>query len=446
MPNEDFSARLKALAFIIKFGHDLFSAKTFDDAAANVVNNSHSMLNFRTATLLESNGRTSRVIAQFGQPTVNPHARLAVKQRKLAESLVFDEDAVVVTANNGLDEELAQNDAVYYALRLPPPPNSDNTPLFFIWLLEYEKEIPPFIPNTAKLLANSAAEALFYHRLTKRRFWALRGSLPKLCFWTVVLCAVAALMFIRGPERITAEFTLQAPNVTGAYAMYDGIVATCLKPDGAPVQKGDVIIEFDVSQLKYRLGTAMSQLRETEAELALEEQSAFSDQSRLARVKLLEARRDTAKVSVDEAQWYLQNARVLAPADGFLVLSGGHAELFAGRAVKTGDKLFEVHGGEGMLADIPINEQNSSILRQSPTLALFLHTSPENALECEIVDVAHYPELTEQKTYCYHIQARLTGKQDGLRYGMRGIAKLSAGDYSLGYRLFKNVILYTRRF
>ena len=446
MPNEDFSARLKALAFIIKFGHDLFSAKTFDDAAANVVNNSHSMLNFRTATLLENNGRKSRVVAQFGQPTVNKNARLAVLQRKLADSLVFDEDAITVTANNGLDAELAQNDAVYYALRLLPPPNSDNTPLIYIWLLEYEKEIPAFVPNTAKLLANSAAEALFYHRLTKRRLWVLRGSLPKICFWTIVLGAVAAMMFIRGPERITAEFTLQAPQVTGAYAMYDGIVATCLKPDGASVKKGDVIIEYDVNQLKYRLGAAISQLRETEAELALEEQSAFSDQSRLARVKLLEARRDTAKVSVDEAQWYLQNARILAPADGLLVLTGGHAELFAGRAVKTGDKLFEIHGGDGMLADIPVNEQNASLLRQSPKLALFLHTAPENALDCEIIDVAHYPELTEQKTYCYHIQARLTGNHEGLRYGMRGIAKLSAGDYSLGYRLFKNVILYTRRF
>ena len=446
MPNEELTARLKALAFIIKFGHDLFNAQTHADAAANVVNNSRSMLNFRTATLLESNGRKSRVIAQFGQPTVNPNARLAILQRKLADALVFDEDAVTVTAENGLDPELAQNEAVYYALKLSPPPNSDHTPLFYIWLLEYEKEIPSFVPNTARLLANSAAEALFYHRLTKRRYWALRSSLPKLLFWAIVLGAVAALMFIRGPERITTEFTLQPPLVTGAYAMFDGTIATCHKTDGTVVKKDDVILEYDVSQLKYRLGAALSQLHETEAELAIEEQSAFSDQSRLAKVKLLEARRDTAKVSVDEAQWYLQHSRIIAPADGFLVLTGGHAELFAGRAVKTGDKLFEIHGGDGMLVDIPVNEQNASILRQRPALELFLHTAPENALECEIIDIARYPELTEQKTYCYHIQARLTGDHEGLRYGMRGIAKLSAGDHSLGYRLFKNVILYIRRF
>ncbi|MBR6057163.1 MAG: efflux RND transporter periplasmic adaptor subunit [Victivallales bacterium] len=446
MPNEDLSARLKALAFIIKYGHDLFSAKTFDDTAANVVNNSRSMLNFRTSVLLESNGRKSRIVAQFGQPEVNPHSRLAVLQQRLADSIIFDEPAVTITADSGLDPELAQNDAVYYALKLTPPPNSDKTTLFYIWLLEYEKEIPPLVPNTARLLANSAAEALFYQRLTKRRLWVLRDTLPKIIFWIILLGAVAALMFIRGPERITAEFTLKAPQVTGAYAVFDGMVANCLLPNGAQVSKGDIIMEYDVSQLKYRLGAATSQLRETEAELALEEQNAFSDQARLARVKLLEAKRNTAKVAVEEAQWYLEHAQITAPADGFLVITGGLAELFAGRAVKTGDKLFEIHGGDGMLADIPVNEQNASILAQSPKLELFLHTAPENALDCQIIDIARLPELTEQKTYCYHVQARLDNPHDGLRFGMRGVAKLSAGDYSLGYRLFKNVILYTRKF
>jgi hypothetical protein len=33
---------------------------------------------------------------------------------------------------------------------------------------------------------------------------------------------------------------------------------------------------------------------------------------------------------------------------------------------------------------------------------------------------------------------------DDLRYGMRGIAKLSGGDVSLGYRLFKSTVLYFR--
>ena len=53
MDNEALSARLKAFALMLKFGHDLFDAKDFSETAALAVNNSRSLLNFRTASLLE---------------------------------------------------------------------------------------------------------------------------------------------------------------------------------------------------------------------------------------------------------------------------------------------------------------------------------------------------------------------------------------------------------
>ena len=40
--------------------------------------------------------------------------------------------------------------------------------------------------------------------------------------------------------------------------------------------------------------------------------------------------------------------------------------------------------------------------------------------------------------------ARLPDNSAGLRYGMRGIARLSGENVSLGYRLFKSVVLYFR--
>ena len=58
--------------------------------------------------------------------------------------------------------------------------------------------------------------------------------------------------------------------------------------------------------------------------------------------------------------------------------------------------------------------------------------------------MSQYPELTEQKTFCYKVRVRLPDDSAGLRYGMRGIARLSGGNVSLGYRLFKSVVLYFR--
>ena len=75
---------------------------------------------------------------------------------------------------------------------------------------------------------------------------------------------------------------------------------------------------------------------------------------------------------------------------------------------------------------------------------MFLHTAPEDAIPAEILEISHYPELTEQKTYCYKVRVRLPEDSAGLRYGMRGIARLSGGKVFLGYRLFKSLVLYFR--
>lgn len=445
MANEELVARLKTFALMLKFGHDLFGAKNFTDAAALAVNNSRGFLNFRTATLLELGGGKSHVIAQYGQVEANPHSRLAVLQNRLVESLKFETDEpLVITPADGLPEELAQNDAVCFCLRLAPPANTAGVDFIFVWLLEYEKEAPPYAANTAKLLAASVAEALYYQRLCKKQLWGVKRHVRKRWIWAALLLLTAGAMFLRVPGGATAEFTLKASDIAGAYAWFDGPIAKCPVQDGTLVKKGDVIAEYETSQLVYRLASARSSLRETEAELALEQQNAFTDQERLGRVKLLEARRDTVKVAVEEAEWYLEHSKITAPAGGILVLTDGRAEQLEGKAVRTGDKLFEIYGGTGMVAEIPVNERDASVLQEQLNATLFLHTAPETAIPVKILEISHYPELTEQKTYCYKIRAKLPDGRNDLRYGMRGIARLSSGDVSLGYRLFKSVVLYFR--
>ena len=118
MDNETLSARLKAFALMLKYGHDLFEAKDFSTAAALAVSNSRTLLNFRTASLLELADGKAQVIAQYGQPEANSHSRLAVVQSRFVESLELDAEPRTVTAADGLPAELAGNDAVYCCLKL----------------------------------------------------------------------------------------------------------------------------------------------------------------------------------------------------------------------------------------------------------------------------------------------------------------------------------------
>ena len=106
--------------------------------------------------------------------------------------------------------------------------------------------------------------------------------------------------------------------------------------------------------------------------------------------------------------------------------------------------MFEILGGRGMTAEIPVNERDSSILRKDLQATLFLYTAPETAIPVKILEIQQYPELTDQRTFCYKIRAELPGDTPGVRCGMRGVARLSAGEVSLGYRLFKNAVLFFR--
>ena len=444
MANEDTAAKLRTLALILKLGHGLMNARDFDDAAARAVNDTRMLLNFRSASLFERSGKTFKILAQSGIPEKNPRSQLVLDQIRMLENTATDAPFEVITRENGLPEELAEDQAVYAIVNLPAPAVFSENPCRFLWLLEFTGEVPSYVENSVKIAGNSVAEALYFHQLAagKKRFGHRKTG--KILFWAAMLLLLILAMFLRVPESTTAEFTLRPQEVTAIYAPYDGLVMHCFRQDGDSVTAGEKIARFDTAVLQYRKEQAQHQLAELEAEIALEERSAFADSEKLGKVRLLAARKKVLQVSVSEAQWYLDHAVITAKVPGILILTDGRAEKLAGKAVRLGDKIAEIYGGKELIAEIPVDEKDASILQQQCTVQLFLHTAPEKAIAAEILDTAVYPDLTEQNTYCYTLRCKVPASADQLRYGMRGVARISGGKVSLGYRLFKSAVLYFR--
>lgn len=446
MTNE-IDSKIKTFALIIKFGHDLFERKDLKSISASAVNDSHLLLGFRSSAIFRLNGnRKINVLGQFAQAEVNEHSAAVLAQKTLIENTEFDQNGVAVIKNEALPEELSENDAVYLICRLTPPESSGLTG-FYIWILEYEKEIPDNIITTAQLLGRSVSESLSLAESASSGLkWHFSGAFRNLLRFVLPLIFLAAVMFIPVQESSTAEFMLKAPEITAAYSKFDGSILQCLKQDGESVRKDETIIRFDTAELQYRLANAQLSLKEAEADLELARQNAFTDEKTLGKVKLLQARCNILQVAVKEAEWYLKNSEIKSPADGILVLSDDErAEQLIGKSVRTGDKLFEIYGGTGMIAEIMVNERDSSVLQHSFDTELFLHTAPEKGFSGTIISVSRYPKLNEQKFYCYPVRIKLKGNEDEkLRFGMRGIAKISGKNVCLGYYLFKSLILYFR--
>ncbi|MBO5822385.1 MAG: HlyD family efflux transporter periplasmic adaptor subunit [Lentisphaeria bacterium] len=436
--------RLKTFAVMLKFNHDIFNAGSFENAAVSAVNDTRMLLNFSSASIWQLDASRLELAAQFGQTAANIHSEKAIGQKNLLNTLTFGEEPLILDAEHGLPEQLASDNTVYFCFKLPPPPPEKDSGTAFIWLLEYSGTVPSYVRSTAQILGSSIANALYFYKNNRTRAWRAKKYLPRAFWWTLFAALLTGIMFLKVPETVNADFMLKPTDISASYAWFDGPIAKCFKQDGERVEKGDPIVQYDSQQLQYRVAMAKSALQEIEAELALEQQNSFTDREKLGKVKLLEAKRDTLQVSVRESEWYLKHSVITAPASGVLALADGRAELLTGKAVKTGDKLFEIYGGSGMLAEIAVKEDNSSVLQDKFKLDLFLHTAPENAISADVKEVSRYPELNADKTYCYKVRANLPPNQTDLRYGMRGIAKLSGKKVFLWFYLFKNMILYFR--
>ncbi len=460
---QEMAARLKAFGVMMRLGHDLFNAPDFQTAAVMAVNNARPVVGFRSSTLLQIRGRKVDILSQYAQPVVNKHSRQAVLQRELLEITGRLEENVEITAadaekygNGNAVRELCPDNVTLLLVPLKAPPFLRKPAIQLVWLLEFEGKIPAYAMTAAKLLASSYAEALYCQLIDASRIRAFsRKRLVsfKLIFWLLVLAGLVYVMFLPIPEKVNAEFELKAPEITTVYAWFDGPIAECRRPDGKlwksgdEVKKGDVIARYDTNQLRFRLENAQAAIKELEAELKQKELQAFDkEKNSSGDIKLLKARIESAKIAVEEAKWYLNNAEIKAPCDGILQLMDGRAEALEGKAVRTGDKIFEVLSGEGMEVKVPVLESESSILLENPTqITLFLHTSPDTPIIADVKEITPAPELTEQRTYCYNLYAYLPPEQvKDLKYGMRGIAKVEGKEVTIGYFLFKSVILYFR--
>lgn len=435
MANDDAAAKLRTFACILKLEHDLFNLAEFDDAAAIAVNNSKMLLDFRSAALFKRDGNKFSLLAQYGIPEKNSRSKFIMQQQEMLQKLPLDGDYQTVAG---------EGDNIYAVWKLPRPVSVPAGAPEFILSAEYEKEVPSFVQAVGKVLLGVIANALYFYCLPRRKLWKNRKFSGKLFFWLLLCAGIAALMFVRVPESVTAEFTLRPEKNTIVYAKFDGSVSECLKKDGERVTAGEVIARYDTGLLQYRLEQAQNSLAELDAQIVLEEHNSFTEPEKLGKVQMLRARRDVLAVTVREAQWFLHNAEIISPVTGILILADGTADKLAGRALRTGDKVFEIYHGDGIAVEIPVDEHDASILQNDFSVTAFLYTAPDEGIAVDVDSVAVYPELTEQKTYCYTVRGKLSGDTQNLKYGMRGVAKLYGGEVFLGYRLFKSMVLYFR--
>ncbi len=457
----NLKGKVNALSGILRLGHESFEKTNLEQLASHIVNNSRLVAGYDRATLVDMRGKWPRLTAVAGQAEVNNNSEFTQNLTNLLQP--FKDLKDVTTVSNEILDELSAKKGSYEAFTyfesysdtivlIPLRSKTDRKDNgLFIWVVEFFERYDKNVAGLLPLLAQHYNESLWYILKPERRALSAlisgskeKFSKPKLLL-AIAIIVPLLLLSIPIKQNIAADFEIIPKRENFYYAPYDGVIAQSNLPRGSKVKPGDPIIVYDTEELLFRLADAQKSYDEISAELETVQRQSFNDIRLRGKVLLLELKKDKAEIQVRKNRWLLSQSIVKSDHEGILDI--GERNELNGRAVRSGEKLFEVLSTSDLMAEVMLKEGNASVLNDQKQLSitLYLHNRPEMPINGKIVSISPKPILMENKSYCYLIKFELAEKQPGIICGMRGIARVSGGKVTLAYYLFRNVVLWWRK-
>lgn len=413
-------------------------AATSEELAYCIVNDSQPLFGFRHAALI-INGRV-RAVTGVTQPA--PHAPfVAFIERACTQLQAADKDRFkqcsVIEATQ-LDE---QSRSDWQTLSAPealwlPLNDRQGKPFGAVWLA---REQPWH--NADRVLAEQLGDA-FSHAWLALEPQTARWR-PRRTSWKIVvpLLLILACLFIPVRQSVLAPAEVVPYQGRVVAAPLDGVIQSFVVQPNQSVHQGDVLVRFDDTTLKAQADVAERALNVAEAEYRASSQRAFQDADSKARLDFLAAQVAQKRAERDYATALLGRAEIRADRDGIAVFAD--ANRWAGKPVRTGERLMEL--ADPMLATlrIELDVGDAIQLQQNAPITLFLDSDPLTPHAAQLERIAYESEQTPAGNLAYRLDGRLINAPP--RIGLRGTAKLSGEYVPLVVYLFRRPLAVIRQ-
>ncbi|WP_392431359.1 efflux RND transporter periplasmic adaptor subunit [Yersinia sp. HM-2024] len=414
------------------------AAATSEELAYCIVNDSQPLFGFRHAALI-INGRV-RAVTGVTQPA--PHAPFvafierACTQLQAADKDRFKQCSVIEAIQ--LDE---QSRSDWQTLSAPealwlPLNDRQGKPFGAVWLA---REQPWH--NADRVLAEQLGDA-FSHAWLALEPQTARWR-PRRTSWKIVvpLLLILACLFIPVRQSVLAPAEVVPYQGRVVAAPLDGVIQSFVVQPNQSVHQGDVLVRFDDTTLKAQADVAERALNVAEAEYRASSQRAFQDADSKARLDFLAAQVAQKRAERDYATALLGRAEIRADRDGIAVFAD--ANRWAGKPVRTGERLMEL--ADPMLATlrIELDVGDAIQLQQNAPITLFLDSDPLTPHAAQLERIAYESEQTPAGNLAYRLDGRLINAPP--RIGLRGTAKLSGEYVPLAVYLFRRPLAVIRQ-
>jgi len=282
--------------------------------------------------------------------------------------------------------------------------------------------------------------------LSRRRRWAalrLPGKTRRgrmLLFGLSLTVAGLMALPVRQTVLAPAEVVPARPHVVAA--PMEGVIETLAVAPHQAVEAGTVLFTFDDTALTANAELARRELDLARARLVQARQAAFLDPR--AKATIEERGREVAlgKAKLDHAEDMLSRVAVTAPIAGVAIFAD--AGDWAGKPVRTGEKVMVVAAAEDVAVRIDLAADDAIALPDAAPVRLFLAVDPVNPVDATVVRISYEAAPMADGTVAFRVDAAFA---DGARprIGLRGTARIEGGSVPLFLYLFRRPLTAVRQ-
>lgn len=289
------------------------------------------------------------------------------------------------------------------------------------------------------MLGDAYAHAWFAQtgKLEPKQHSRLRRAIPWLLGGTLVIgSALPVKMSVLAPAEVIplAPWVVAAPQ--------QGIIKQLAVKPNQPVQRGDLLFEYDDTRARNALEVARKALAVAEAEYSRARQRAFTDAQSKGEAGELKARREQARAELAYNQDLLQRSRIHAQRDGIAVFS--NADDWTGKPVSVGERVMTIASTDETQLQVWLPAADAFAANTGARVRFFRNTHPDSPLTAQLSQTSFEAELSPQGNLAFRLRAHFNDSQHP-RLGVHGTARVDGEDVSLIYYLMRRPLATLRQ-
>lgn len=422
------------------------AAQNLAELHFSLANDTHALLGFRQALVLDAQGRVCTVSGLVKLTEDSPYLLWLKRlwpwlQQQAGTGGWFAPLATELQAAPG---DIAEGWQEWWTtgVYLLPLQRRTGEPLgWLVYLLDQApgaqvvallQHLKPGWAYAWEMLAGKPRQGLRirWQALSRRRRQIILGLLPIFFLLPVRQTALA-------PAEIIA---LDASAVSSAL---DGVVKTIHVRPNQAVEAGDLLFSLDDTTLRNRLAVARQAVAVADAELRSASQLAFDDTQSKAQLAALSGQASERRAELAAVQAQLDRVSVHAAHAGVAIFSD--PDDWRGRPVVTGERIMLLANPArpGILIHLPVND--AIAFEPEAQVKLFLTVRPLSPLSGRIIETSYQAEIDAQGVASYRLRADVAADQiSAARIGLHGTAKLYGDWVVLGYYLMRKPLAKVR--